>query len=73
MAEAAAGTRRLVIAAPGFSSDCLETIEELGIRGREDFVEGGGTHFAALTCLNAGDAGMDLLETLIRRELSGWI
>ena len=72
-AEAAAGTRRLVIAAPGFSSDCLETIEELGIRGREDFVEGGGTHFAALTCLNAGDAGMDLLETLIRRELSGWI
>ena len=72
-AEAAAGTRRLVIAAPGFSSDCLETIEELGIRGREDFVEGGGTHFAALTCLNAGEAGMDLLETLVRRELSGWI
>jgi len=72
-AEAAKGTRRIAIAAPGFSSDCLETIEELGIRGREDFEEAGGTHFAALTCLNAGEAGMDLLEALVRRELSGWI
>ena len=72
-AEAAKGTRRIAIAAPGFSSDCLETIEELGIRGREDFEEAGGTHFAALTCLNTGEAGMDLLEALVRRELSGWI
>lgn len=72
-AEAAKGTRRIAIAATGFSSDCLETIEELGIRGREDFEEAGGTHFAALTCLNAGEAGMDLLEALVRRELSGWI
>jgi ferrochelatase len=72
-AEGAKGTRRLAIAAPGFSSDCLETIEELGIRGREDFVAAGGTDFAALTCLNAGEAGMDLLETLVRRELAGWI
>jgi ferrochelatase len=72
-AEGVQGTRRIVIAAPGFSSDCLETIEELGIRGREDFEEAGGTHFAALTCLNAGEPGMDLLETLVRRELAGWI
>jgi hypothetical protein len=72
-AEAAKGTRRIAIAATGFSSDCLETIEELGIRGREDFEEAGGTHFAALTCLNAGEAGMDMLEALVRRELSGWI
>ena len=71
--EARSGTRRVVIAAPGFSADCLETIEELGIRGREDFIEAGGTHFAALTCLNAGDAGMDMLEALVRRELAGWI
>ncbi|MFM9934724.1 MAG: ferrochelatase [Novosphingobium sp.] len=72
-AEGAKGTRRIAIAAPGFSSDCLETIEELGIRGREDFIEAGGTDFAALTCLNAGEVGMDLLETLVRRELAGWI
>ncbi|OYU34150.1 ferrochelatase [Novosphingobium sp. PASSN1] len=71
--QAANGIRRMAIAAPGFSSDCLETIEELGIRGREDFEAAGGTHFAALTCLNAGDAGMDMLEALVRRELAGWI
>ncbi|WP_296678389.1 ferrochelatase [Novosphingobium sp.] len=72
-AEAAKGTRRIAIAAPGFSADCLETREELAIRGREQFVEAGGTHFAALDCLNAGHAGIDMLDALIRRELAGWI
>lgn len=71
--EAKQGTRRLAIAAPGFSADCLETLEELAIRGKEQFEEAGGTQFAALACLNTGDAGMAMLETLIRRELSGWI
>ncbi|MFA7585978.1 MAG: ferrochelatase [Novosphingobium sp.] len=70
--EAAQGTRRLAIAAPGFSADCLETLEELAIRGREQFVAAGGTDFAALSCLNAGDPGMAMLETLVRRELAGW-
>ena len=72
-AEAAKGTRRLAIAAPGFSADCLETREELAIRGREQFIEAGGEDFAALDCLNAGDAGMAMLEQLVRRELQGWI
>ncbi|APE27800.1 ferrochelatase [Aurantiacibacter gangjinensis] len=72
-AEAAAGTKRLAIAAPGFSADCLETLEELAIRGKEQFEEAGGERFAALSCLNAGDAGMDMLEAIIRRELGGWI
>ena len=72
-AEAAKGTRRMAIAAPGFSADCLETLEELAIRGKEQFVEGGGTDFAALTCLNTSPAGMAMLETLVRRELGGWI
>ena len=71
--EAAAGTRRLAIAAPGFAADCLETLEELAIRGREQFLAAGGEQFAALACLNAGEAGMDMLETLVRRELAGWI
>lgn len=71
--EAEKGTKRVVIAAPGFSADCLETLEELAIRGKEDFVGAGGTHFAALACLNVGEAGMDLLETMTRRELAGWI
>jgi len=71
--EAAKGTRRLAIAAPGFSADCLETLEELAIRGKEQFTEAGGKEFAALSCLNTGDDGMAMLEALIRRELSGWI
>ena len=71
--EAANGTRRLAIAAPGFSADCLETREELAIRGREQFIGAGGERFAALDCLNAGEAGMTMLETLVRGELAGWI
>jgi len=73
MAEGKAGTKRMAIAAPGFAVDCLETLEELAIQGREQFTEAGGEEFAALSCLNSSDAGMVMLETIIRRELSGWI
>ena len=72
-AEAAEGTRRLAIAAPGFSADCLETLEELAIRGREVFFAAGGTQFAALECLNARPVGMAMLEGIVRRELAGWL
>lgn len=67
------GTKKIAIFAPGFSVDCLETLEELAMQGHEQFEEGGGTHFAYLPCLNDSDVGMDMLETLVRRELSGWI
>jgi ferrochelatase len=70
--EAAKGTRRLAIAAPGFAADCLETLEELAIRGRDQFLVAGGERYAALTCLNAGEPGMAMLEALVRRELAGW-
>ena len=66
------GVQRIAIAAPGFSADCLETIEELGIRGRDDFLAAGGTHFARLDCLNDSPEGMDMLERLVARELEGW-
>jgi ferrochelatase len=66
------GVKRLAIAAPGFSADCLETLEELGIRGRECFLNAGGTDFARLDCLNDSDEGMEMLDALIRRELAGW-
>ena len=69
----AQGITRLAIAAPGFSADCLETIEELGIRGKEEFEGAGGTHFARLDCLNDREVGMIMLEALVRRELAGWI
>src|SRR5690606_1266391 len=71
--EASSGTRRLVVAAPGFAADCLETLEELAIRGREQFHAAGGESYATLSCLNADDPGMNMLEALVRRELSGWL
>ena len=71
--EAAAGTKRLAIAAPGFSADCLETLEELAMQGRDQFLGAGGTDFAALACLNTSDAGLTMLEAILRRELAGWI
>ncbi|MVZ96237.1 ferrochelatase [Sphingorhabdus sp. IMCC26285] len=67
------GRKKVAIFAPGFSVDCLETLEELAIQGHEQFEEAGGTHFAYLPCLNDSDIGMDMLETLIRREVSGWV
>ena len=69
----AKGIRKVAIVAPGFSADCLETLEELAIRGRESFVEAGGTHFAYLPCLNDSPVGIDLLRRLIARELEGWV
>ena len=66
------GVTKVAIAAPGFSADCLETIEELGLRGKDDFIAAGGTHFARLDCLNDREPGMEMIERLIRRELAGW-
>lgn len=64
---------RIAVAAPGFAADCLETLEELGIRGRADFLAAGGTHFARLDCLNDSAAGVAMLERLVARELEGWL
>ncbi len=66
------GMRKIAIIAPGFAADNLETLEELAIRGRESFIEAGGTDFAYLPCLNDGDLGLTMLSTLLSRELAGW-
>jgi ferrochelatase len=66
------GVKKVAILAPGFSADCLETLEELSIRGRESFVAAGGTHFAYLPCLNDSEPGIQMLRKLIARELEGW-
>lgn len=67
------GTKRLAIIAPGFSADCVETLEELAGEAGEIFEEHGGEQFAAIPCLNDTNLGMDVIETLVKRELSGWI
>jgi ferrochelatase len=68
----AKGITRVAILAPGFSADCIETLEELAIRGRESFVEAGGTHFAYLPCLNDTAPGVAMLRSVLSRELAGW-
>jgi ferrochelatase len=70
---APSGVKRLAVIMPGFSADCLETLEEIAIRGAETFRENGGSDYAAIPCLNDSEAGMAMLETLVRRELAGWI
>ena len=67
------GVKKVAIVAPGFSADCLETLEELAIRGRESFVEAGGTHFAYLSCLNDSAPGVAMLRSIIASELAGWV
>jgi len=69
----AKGVKRVAVAAPGFSVDCLETLEELGIRGRHAFKQAGGSDFALLDCLNDSSESIDMLERLIARELAGWL
>ena len=67
------GVKRVAIVAPGFSADCLETLEELAIRGRETFLAAGGTDFAYLPCLNDSPAGNEMLRSILATELAGWI
>ena len=66
------GVRKVAVAAPGFSVDCIETLEELGIRGRDTFIHAGGDSFALLDCLNDSPESIAMLERLIERELAGW-
>ena len=70
---ARSGVKRLGIVAPGFSADCLETLEELDMENRRAFLDNGGEQFAYVPCLNAGPHGMAAIESLVRRELAGWM
>lgn len=72
-ALAKAGTKRIAVINPGFASDCLETLEEIAGEAGEIFRHNGGEDFAHIACLNDSDAGMDVIEAIVRRELSGWI
>ena len=70
---AKSGTRNLAVIAPGFTADCLETLEELDVENRHFFLDNGGKKFTYIPCLNDSPAGLDVLETVVRRELAGWI
>ena len=67
------GRKRVAVVAPAFSVDCIETLEEIAITGEEQFMHAGGERYAYIPCLNDSDIGMDMLESVVRNELAGWI
>ncbi|PAY08724.1 ferrochelatase [Bradyrhizobium sp. UFLA03-84] len=67
------GVKRMAVVTPGFSADCLETLEEIAQENAEIFRHNGGEQFAAIPCLNDSDGGMDVIRQLVLRELQGWI
>lgn len=69
----AEGVGKVALLTPGFAADCLETLEEIALRGRAEFLSFGGNKFAHLACLNASAEAMLLYQTLVSRELAGWM
>jgi ferrochelatase len=64
---AQSGVRKLLVICPAFVSDCLETLEEIGLRGRETFLEAGGKEFALIPCLNEHPLWLAALENMVGR------
>ena len=67
------GVRRVAVITPGFSADCLETLEEIAQENAEIFKHHGGEQFSFIPCLNDSDGGMDVIRQLVLRELQGWL
>jgi protoporphyrin/coproporphyrin ferrochelatase len=67
------GVRRIAVVTPGFSSDCLETLEEIAQENAEIFKHNGGEDFSFIPCLNDSEPGMNVLRRLVLRELQGWL
>ena len=67
------GVKSIAIITPGFSADCLETLEEIAMENAEIFRHAGGENFAAIPCLNDSPGGMAVIRDVVTRELKGWI
>lgn len=67
------GVESVAVLNPGFVVDCLETVDEIGHEAAEEFHEAGGENFSHIPCLNDSEEGMKVIETLVRRELQGWV
>jgi ferrochelatase len=70
---AEAGKKRIAIMAPAFSSDCVETLEEINEEIRESFEEAGGEEFTYIPCLNADAAHVEMIAAILQREMAGWV
>lgn len=67
------GVKSVAVVTPGFPADCVETLEEIAIEGRASFEDAGGENFRTIPCLNDSPGHIDMLETIVRRELGGWL
>ena len=67
------GVKNLAVVTPGFSADCLETLEEIAVENADIFRANGGENFAAIPCLNDSEGGMAVISDIVLRELKGWI
>ena len=72
IAMAKAGVQRVDVVCPAFTSDCLETLEEINMEGREAFLHAGGKEFHYIACLNDDPAWIDALAGLTEQHLQGW-
>jgi ferrochelatase len=72
-ALAQSGVKNLAVVMPGFSADCLETLEEIAVENAEIFRRAGGENFLAVPCLNDSEGGMRVIRTIVERELRGWV
>jgi ferrochelatase len=67
------GIKRLAVITPGFSADCLETLEEIAMENAAIFKRAGGEYFSHVPCLNDSDRGMAVIRDIVARELMGWL
>ena len=67
------GQKQLTVICPGFVTDCLETLEEINIRGKKQFMESGGEQFHTVPCLNDSQAWLEALTRITHQELAGWV
>lgn len=70
---AKAGKKNIAVMAPAFSSDCIETLEEINEEIKESFEEAGGETFTYIPCLNDGDLHIDMMVDIVKREAAGWL
>jgi ferrochelatase len=68
----AEGIKRIAVATPGFVSDCVETLEEIAIEAKADFIEAGGEVCDVIPCLNANDYSIEMLNKIVTQEMQGW-
>ena len=64
------GKKNILVICPGFSSDCVETLEEISIQGKESFLNSGGLNFDVIPCLNDNEDHIKLLNNLVQRHIS---